>query len=69
MNWLKKLLGIKSKEEKQQQKVKDLLQKSFEAQRAGDMEMAGVYQKQADETHGKLPTTQRSHRSRRKNER
>jgi len=49
MNWLKKLLGIKSKEEKQQQKAKDLLQKSFEAQRAGDMEMAGVYQKQADE--------------------
>ena len=49
MNWLKKLLGIKSKEEKQQQKVKDLLQKSFEAQRAGDMEKAGVYQKQADE--------------------
>mgnify|MGYP001162827236 CR=1 FL=1 len=49
MNWLKKLLGIKSKEEKQQQKVRDLLQKSFEAQRAGDMEKAGVYQKQADE--------------------
>jgi len=49
MNWLKKLLGIKSKEEKQKQKVKDLLQKSFEAQRAGDMEMAGVYQKQADD--------------------
>ncbi len=49
MNWLKKLLGIKSKEEKQQQKVKDLLQKSFDAQRAGDMEMAGVYQKQADD--------------------
>jgi hypothetical protein len=49
MNWLKKLLGIKSKEEKQQQKVKDLLQKSFEAQRSGDMELAGVYQKQADE--------------------
>lgn len=49
MNWLKKLLGIKSKEEKQRQKAKDLLQKSFEAQRAGDMEMAGVYQRQADE--------------------
>jgi len=49
MNWLKKLLGIKSKEEKQQQKAKDLLQKSFEAQRAGDMEMAGVYQKKADD--------------------
>ena len=49
MNWLKKLLGIKSKEEKQQQKIRDLLRKSFEAQRAGDMEMAGVYQKQADE--------------------
>lgn len=49
MNWLKKLLGIKSKEERQRQKAKDLLQKSFEAQRAGDMEMSGVYQKQADE--------------------
>ena len=49
MNWLKKIFGVKSKEEKQQQKVKDLLQKSFEAQRAGDMEKAGVYQKQADE--------------------
>jgi len=49
MNWLKKLLGIKSKEERQQEEIKKLLQKSFEAQRAGDMEMAGVYQKQADE--------------------
>ena len=49
MNWLKKLLGIKSKEEKLRQEVRDLLQKSFEAQRAGDMEMAGVYQKQADD--------------------
>ena len=48
MNWLKKLLGIKSKEEKQRQEMKNLLQKSFEAQRAGDMEIAGVYQKQAD---------------------
>ena len=49
MNWLFKLLGFKSKEEKQKQKAKKLLQKSFEAQRAGDMELAGVYQKQADE--------------------
>ena len=49
MNWLNKLLGLKSKEEKQRQKMKDLLQKSFEAQRAGDMEKAGVYQKQADD--------------------
>ena len=49
MNWLKKLLGIKSKEKKLRQEVRDLLQKSFEAQRAGDMEMAGVYQKQADD--------------------
>ena len=49
MNWLKKLLGIKSKEEKRQEEIKKLLQKSFEAQRAGDMEKAGVYQKQADD--------------------
>jgi len=49
MNWLKKLLGIKSKEEKQQQKVKDLLQKSSKPKREEDMEMAEAYQKQADE--------------------
>lgn len=49
MNWLKKLLGIMSKEEKLRQEMKNLLKKSFEAQRAGDMEKAGVYQKQADE--------------------
>ena len=49
MNWLKKLLGLKSKEEKLREKMGDLLQKVFEAQRAGDMEKAGVYQKQADE--------------------
>ena len=49
MNWLKKLFGITSKEEKQKQKAKQLFRKSFEAQRAGDMEMAGVYQNQAHE--------------------
>jgi hypothetical protein len=54
MNWLKKLLGIKSKEEKLRQKMVDLLQNSFEAQRAGDMEKAGTYQRQADEIMDKL---------------
>ena len=49
MNWLKKLLGLKSKEEKLRESMGDLLQKVFEAQRAGDMEKAGGYQKQADE--------------------
>ena len=49
MNWLKKLFGLKSKEEKSREKMGDLLRKVFEAQRAGDMEKAGVYQKQADE--------------------
>ena len=49
MNWLKKLLGIMSKEEKLRQEMKNLLKKSFEAQRAGDMEMSGVYQKEANE--------------------
>jgi 3-hydroxyacyl-CoA dehydrogenase len=49
MNWIKKLLGLKSKEEKLREKMEDLLQRVFEAQRAGDMEKAGVYQKQADE--------------------
>ena len=49
MNWLKKLFGIKSKEEKLREKMGDLLRKVFDAQRSGDMELAGVYQKQADE--------------------
>jgi 3-hydroxyacyl-CoA dehydrogenase len=54
MNWILKLLGFSSREEKLQQKMQQLMQKSFEAQRAGDMEKAGVYQKQADEIMDKL---------------
>ena len=54
MNWILKLLGLSSREERLQRKMQQLMQKSFEAQRAGDMEKAGVYQKQADEIMDKL---------------
>ena len=54
MNWILRLLGFSSREEKLQQKMQQLMRKSFEAQRAGDMEKAGVYQKQADEIMDKL---------------
>ena len=48
MEWLKKLLGIKSKEEKLQQQLRDLEQKVFEATRRGDLEKAGKHEKAMD---------------------
>ena len=48
MEWLKKLLGIKSKEEKLQQQLRDLEQKVFEATRRGDLEEAGKHEKAMD---------------------
>ena len=45
MQWLKNLLGIKTREEKLQQQLKDLEQKVFEATRRGDLEEAGKHEK------------------------
>ena len=41
MQWLKSLLGIKTREEKLQLQLRDLEQKVFEATRRGDLEEAG----------------------------
>ena len=45
MQWLKSLLGIKTREEKLQLRLRDLEQKVFEATRRGDLEEAGKHEK------------------------
>ena len=45
MQWLKNLLGIKTREEKLQLRLRDLEQKVFEATRRGDLEEAGKHEK------------------------
>lgn len=45
MQWLKNLLGIKTKQEKLQLQLRDLEQKVFEATRRGDLEEAGKHEK------------------------
>jgi len=54
MKWLKKLLGIKSQEEKFRLQLADYERKAFEAQRRGDMEEAGKQKKAAEEIAEKL---------------
>ena len=48
MQWLKNLLGIKSREDKLQLQLRDLEQKVFEATRRGDLEEAGKHEKAMD---------------------
>ena len=45
MQWLKNLLGFKSREDKLQQQLRYLEQKVFEATRRGDLEEAGKHEK------------------------
>ena len=49
MQWLKSLLGIKTREEKLQLRLRDLEQKVFEATRRGDLEEAGKHEKAMEE--------------------
>ena len=48
IEWIKKIFGIKSSTEKKQEQMKKLHAKAFEAQRNGDLSLAGKYQKKAD---------------------
>lgn len=54
MKWLKKILGIKSPEEKLRSKILEYEQKSFDAQRKGDMEEAGKWKVKAEEASERL---------------
>lgn len=49
MKWLKQLLGIKPPEEKLREQLAKLQQQAFEAQRNGDMELAGQLNLKADQ--------------------
>ena len=48
MQWLKRLLGIKSQREKLLEELKLYEKRAFESQRKGDMEEAGKWQKKAE---------------------
>ena len=54
MQWLKKLFGIKTQEEKFRLQLVEYENKAFEAQRKGDLEEAGKYKKAAEEIAEKL---------------
>lgn len=48
MNWLKKLFGIKSEEEKKLAEIDRLQKLAFDAQRKGDLSLSGKYQLEID---------------------
>ena len=48
MNWIKKLLGIKSPIERKKAKLSKLREKAFQAQRNGNFSLAGEYYHQAE---------------------
>ena len=48
MNWFRKLLGIKTSIEKKKIKLADLQEKAFQAQRNGDLRLAGKYYHEAE---------------------
>ena len=47
IEWIKKLFSFKSELEKKQDQIRKLEAKAFEAQRNGDLSLAGDYQRQA----------------------
>ena len=48
MNWIRKLLGLKSPIEKKRAKLAVLREKAFQAQRVGDLRLAGKYLHEAE---------------------
>ena len=48
MTWWKRLLGFSSPKEKLEKKLKKLHHQSFNAQRKGDLSLAGKYQLEAE---------------------
>ena len=48
IEWIKQLLGFKTELEKKLEKIKKLEEKAFQAQRNGDLSLAGEYQKQSE---------------------
>ena len=48
MSWWKKLLGIKSEEEKLLAEINKLQKLAFDAQRKGDLSLSGKYQQEIE---------------------
>ena len=48
MNWIRKLFGLQSPIEKKRAKLASLREKAFQAQRNGDLRMAGKYLHEAE---------------------
>lgn len=48
MNWLLELLGFKTSIQKKQQKLADLREKAFQAQRNGNLSLCGKYTLEAE---------------------
>jgi len=48
LEWIKKIFGIKSELERKQEQIRKLHKKAFDAQRIGDLSLAGKYQKEAN---------------------
>ena len=48
MQWLKRLFGIKSPIEKKKDELSKLQEKAFQAQRNGDLRLAGQYYHKAE---------------------
>ena len=48
MQWILELLGLKKSTRRQKQKLEQLRQKAFEAQRSGNLRLAGKYLAEAE---------------------
>ena len=48
MNWIKKLLGIKTPEQKKLAEIDKLQKLAFDAQRKGDLTLSGKYQQEIE---------------------
>ena len=56
IEWIRQMFGFKSALEKKQDMIRKLHEKAFQAQRKGDLSLAGDYQKQAAEIEDSINT-------------
>ena len=54
MNWIKKLFGIKTPEQKLLVEIDRLQKLAFDAQRKGDLSLSGKYQLEIDAIYDKI---------------
>lgn len=64
MNWLFRILGVKSKLEKDKQKLKKLREKAYEAQQNGKLSLAGKYLTEAEALETTIVDEEANHENR-----